>query len=137
MVAEAARQLSPDRLPLVQSQRLINSAITTRPIQLAQPHWQTDRQSDKPAIAPPPPPPMLLGITEHDLESYLSQALAAGGDYADLYCEYLATSQLSIDESIVKSAIQGVSLGVGVRVISGELNKALGASRGLFCAADS
>ena len=80
---------------------------------------------------------MLLGITEHDLESYLSQALAAGGDYADLYCEYLATSQLSIDESIVKSAIQGVSLGVGVRVISGELNKALGASRGLFCAADS
>ena len=46
--------------------------------------------------------------------------LGAGGDYADLYFEYLATSQLSIDESIVKSAVQGVSLGVGVRVISGE-----------------
>ena len=59
-----------------------------------------------------------FGITEHDLESYLSEALAAGGDYADLYFEYLATSQLSIDESIVKSATQGVSLGVGVRVIS-------------------
>jgi TldD protein len=61
-----------------------------------------------------------FGITEHDLESYLSEALGAGGDYADLYFEYLATSQLSIDESIVKSAVQGVSLGVGVRVISGE-----------------
>ena len=61
-----------------------------------------------------------FGITEHDLESYLSEALGAGGDYADLYFEYLATSSLSIDESIVKSAIQGVSLGVGVRVISGE-----------------
>ncbi len=61
-----------------------------------------------------------FAITEHDLESYLSEALAAGGDYADLYFEYLATSQLSIDESIVKSAVQGVSLGVGVRVISGE-----------------
>src|SRR6202142_3810985 len=61
-----------------------------------------------------------FGITEHDLESYLAEALRAGGDYADLYFEYLATSQLSIDESIVKSAIQGVSLGVGVRVISGE-----------------
>ena len=61
-----------------------------------------------------------FGITEHDLESYLSEALAAGGEYADLYFEYLATSQLSIDESIVKSAVQGVSLGVGVRVISGE-----------------
>ena len=31
-----------------------------------------------------------------------------------------ATSSISIDESIVKSATQGVSLGVGVRVIAGE-----------------
>src|ERR1700744_5790079 len=61
-----------------------------------------------------------FGITEHDLESYLSEALSAGGEYADLYFEYLASSQLSIDESIVKSAVQGVSLGMGVRVISGE-----------------
>ena len=49
-----------------------------------------------------------FGITEHDLESYLAEALSAGGDYADLYFEYLATSQLSIDESIVKSAVQAV-----------------------------
>ena len=61
-----------------------------------------------------------FGITEHDLESYLSEALSAGGDYSDLYFEYLSTSSLSIDESIVKSAVQGVSLGVGVRVIAGE-----------------
>ena len=61
-----------------------------------------------------------FGISEHDLQSYLSEALSAGGDYADLYFEYLATSSLSIDESIVKSAVQGVSLGVGVRVIAGE-----------------
>jgi TldD protein len=61
-----------------------------------------------------------FGLTEHDLQSYLDEALSAGGDYADLYFEYLATSSLSIDESIVKSAVQGVSLGVGVRVIAGE-----------------
>ena len=61
-----------------------------------------------------------FGITRHDLENYLSEALGRGGDYADLYFEYLATSSISIDESIVKSATQGVSLGVGVRVISGE-----------------
>jgi TldD protein len=61
-----------------------------------------------------------FSITEHDLQSYLDEALSAGGDYADLYFEYLATSSLSIDESIVKSAVQGVSLGVGVRVIAGE-----------------
>src|ERR1700735_5639958 len=61
-----------------------------------------------------------FGLTEHDLQAYLSEALSAGGDYADLYFEYLSTSNISIDESIVKSAVQGVSLGVGVRVISGE-----------------
>src|SRR5882724_12488762 len=61
-----------------------------------------------------------FGVTEQDLQSYLSEALSAGGDYSDLYFEYLSTSSLSIDESIVKSAVQGVSLGVGVRVIAGE-----------------
>jgi TldD protein len=59
-------------------------------------------------------------ITRHDLESHLAEALSAGGDYADLYFEYLLTSSISIDESMVKSASQGVSVGVGVRVIAGE-----------------
>jgi TldD protein len=61
-----------------------------------------------------------FGITERDLESYLSEALSAGGEYADLYFEYLATTSIGIDEGIVKSATEGVSLGVGVRVIAGE-----------------
>src|SRR6266478_399468 len=61
-----------------------------------------------------------FGITRGGLESYLGEALSQGGDYADLYFEYLSTSHISIDESIVKSAVQGVSLGVGVRVIAGE-----------------
>ena len=49
-----------------------------------------------------------------------SEALSSGGDYADLYFEYVSTSSISIDESIVKSATQGVSMGVGMRVIAGE-----------------
>jgi TldD protein len=61
-----------------------------------------------------------FNLTHQDLEGYLGDALSQGGDYADLYFEYLLTSSLSIDESIVKSAAQGVSVGVGVRVISGE-----------------
>src|SRR5262249_9475043 len=61
-----------------------------------------------------------FGVTEHDLQNYLNEALSAGGEYADLYFEYLSTSAISIDEGIVKSATQGVSLGVGVRVIAGE-----------------
>jgi len=61
-----------------------------------------------------------FGITRGDLEGYLADALSHGGDYADLYFEYLLTSSISIDESMVKSATQGVSMGVGVRVIAGE-----------------
>lgn len=61
-----------------------------------------------------------FGVTQRDLESYLAEALSSGGAYADLYFEYLSTSLISMDESIVKSATQGVSLGVGVRVIAGE-----------------
>ncbi len=61
-----------------------------------------------------------FGLRAHDLENYLAEALSQGGDYADVYFEYLATSSISMDEGIVKSATQGVSLGVGVRVISGE-----------------
>src|SRR5688572_12394983 len=61
-----------------------------------------------------------FSITHADLESYLYEAMSQGGDYADLYFEYLLTSSISIDESMVKSASQGVSMGVGVRVIAGE-----------------
>jgi TldD protein len=61
-----------------------------------------------------------FNITKRDLEGYLAEALSKGGDYADLYFEYLLTSSISIDESMVKSAAQGVSMGVGVRVIAGE-----------------
>jgi TldD protein len=61
-----------------------------------------------------------FNLTKQDLEAYLGEALSQGGDYADLYFEYLLTSSISIDESMVKSAAQGVSMGVGIRVISGE-----------------
>jgi TldD protein len=61
-----------------------------------------------------------FGITERDLENYLAEALSAGGDYADIYFEYVATSSISLDESIVKNATQGVTMGAGVRVVAGE-----------------
>src|ERR1035438_9374926 len=60
------------------------------------------------------------GLTNQDLESYLAAALSAGGDYADLYFEYLTSTSLMVDESMVKSASQGISAGCGVRVVSGE-----------------
>src|ERR1700761_2158858 len=61
-----------------------------------------------------------FGITPNDLQRYLGEALSAGGDYADLYFEYLTSTSISVDESMVKSASQGISAGCGVRVLAGE-----------------
>jgi TldD protein len=61
-----------------------------------------------------------FGITTTDLQRYLGEALSAGGEYADLYFEYLTSTSISVEESIVKSASQGISAGCGVRVLSGE-----------------
>ncbi|HEY6273591.1 MAG TPA: metalloprotease TldD [Terriglobales bacterium] len=60
-----------------------------------------------------------FSITPADLQRYLGEALSAGGDYADLYFEYLTSTSISLDESMVKSASQGISAGCGVRVLSG------------------
>ena len=60
------------------------------------------------------------GLVQADIERYLSASLSAGGDYADLYFEYETSTSASLDESMVKSASQGISVGCGVRVISGE-----------------
>src|SRR3954462_12908387 len=60
------------------------------------------------------------GLAERDLEHYLAAALSAGGDYADLYFEYLSSTSLMVDESMVKSASQGISAACGIRVVSGE-----------------
>jgi TldD protein len=61
-----------------------------------------------------------FGITTTDLQRYLGEALSAGGEYADLYFEYLTSTSISVDESMVKSASQGISAGCGVRVLAGE-----------------
>src|SRR5689334_3382545 len=59
-------------------------------------------------------------VTTTDLESYLSEALSRGGDYADLYFEYRINHSIVLEEQIIKSATKSVNLGVGVRVVSGE-----------------
>src|ERR1700749_2265806 len=61
-----------------------------------------------------------LGISERLLERCLGEALSAGGDYADLYFESVTSTSIGIDESLVKSASQGVSAGCGIRVLRGE-----------------
>ena len=61
-----------------------------------------------------------LGLSERLLERCLGEALSAGGDFADLYFESVTSTSLGIDEGIVKTAAQGISVGCGIRVLSGE-----------------
>ena len=61
-----------------------------------------------------------FGLSDALMERCLGEALSAGGDYAELYFESVASTSLGIDESLVKSASQGVSAGCGIRVLSGE-----------------
>jgi TldD protein len=60
------------------------------------------------------------GLTEADLSRYLATALSEGGDYADLYFEHTTTSSILLDESLVKTATEGISMGCGIRVLAGE-----------------
>jgi TldD protein len=76
--------------------------------------------------APPPAPDhksyfmQKLGLSERLLERCLGEALSAGGDYADLYFESVTSTTIGVDESLVKTANQGISVGCGVRVVSGD-----------------
>lgn len=54
------------------------------------------------------------------MERCLGEALSAGGEYADLYFESVTSTSLGMDEGLVKSASQGISVGCGIRVVSGE-----------------
>src|SRR5580658_8106699 len=82
------------------------------------------------AAAPTPPHPDIhdhkryffthLGLSERLLERCLGEALSAGGDFADLYFEAVTSTSLGMDEGIVKTASQGISVGCGVRVLYGE-----------------
>jgi TldD protein len=59
------------------------------------------------------------GLAETDLERYLSAALSEGGNYADLYFEHTTTTSILVDESLVKTASEGISAGCGIRVVAG------------------
>ncbi len=61
-----------------------------------------------------------LGVSERLMERCLGEALSVGGEYADLYFESVTSTSLGMDEGLVKSASQGISVGCGIRVVSGE-----------------
>jgi TldD protein len=49
-----------------------------------------------------------------------SEALAAGGDFADLFFEYRSGGDFVLEDGQIKSVGQGVTMGLGVRVLKGD-----------------
>src|SRR5215831_381382 len=63
------------------------------------------------------------GATEIDAalaRRLLELALAAGGDYADLFFEYRAGADYVYEDERVKAVGRGITLGLGVRVTKGD-----------------
>lgn len=59
-------------------------------------------------------------LSAEDIQKILRIALSRGGDFADLYFEYRAYSFINMEEDIIKETAESISLGLGIRVISGE-----------------
>ena len=71
-------------------------------------------------LVPPVPFEDHFGLSVEDLRRILAAALASGGDFAELYLEYRAYNYVMMEDDIIKESAESISLGMGVRVISGE-----------------
>lgn len=60
------------------------------------------------------------GVDAARLRKVLSEAMGRGGDFADVYVEFRQSTSLQLEESLLKESSESISLGAGVRVLSGE-----------------
>ena len=58
-----------------------------------------------------------FGVSSEDMGKILNIALSKGGHFSELFYEYKTTNSVMMEEGIVKTASENISLGVGVRVI--------------------
>ncbi len=61
-----------------------------------------------------------FGLGQEVVRRILARALSKGGEFAELYAEYHLGASVNLEDGNVKDTSEGVSLGAGVRVISGE-----------------
>ena len=60
------------------------------------------------------------GLDAALLERVLAEALARGGDSADVYVEYRRHTSVHLEETLLKETGESVALGAGIRVVAGE-----------------
>jgi len=61
-----------------------------------------------------------FGITDSLCRKVLAEALAKGGDFADLYFEHTISNYLILEDRKVNQAACDVALGVGIRTVKGD-----------------
>ena len=61
-----------------------------------------------------------FGLADEDLRTILELALSRGGDFSEIYLEYKINSLINMEEDIIKETAESISLGLGIRVLSGE-----------------
>lgn len=61
-----------------------------------------------------------FGMSKEDIRKLLEIALSKGGEFSELFFEYMVDSSVSMSEGIIKGSSESVRLGVGVRVVKGE-----------------
>lgn len=60
-------------------------------------------------------------LSKTELGKILNIALSKGGDFAEIYLEYRIYSFINMEEDIIKETAESVSLGLGIRVLSGDM----------------
>ncbi|MFZ5518727.1 MAG: TldD/PmbA family protein [Candidatus Zhuqueibacterota bacterium] len=61
-----------------------------------------------------------FGITNKLIQDVLKLGLSGGGDFSELYFQYKLSTSVRMEEDIIKESTEDISVGVGVRVLSGE-----------------
>jgi TldD protein len=61
-----------------------------------------------------------FGITDALCQKVLAEALARGGDFADLYFEHTISNWIILEDGKVNRAFSDVALGVGIRTVKGD-----------------
>ena len=60
-----------------------------------------------------------FGFSKEDIQKLLLIALSKGGDFSELFFEYTKQNSVSMEENLIKSSSEVITLGVGIRVIKG------------------
>ena len=61
-----------------------------------------------------------FNISQDDLQKILNISLSRGGDFSEIFLEYRIYNFINMEEDIIKETAESISLGMGIRVLSGE-----------------